>query len=293
MSIGYSSPLYALPCDERDRVVQGVFGWREPLDATQLAAVASLDGVLYAGFRQASDQTMTKRQALFIGNDRYGASPLAHAIDHGYLTALALERSAEGELQFEQIEVAQTLNRWRTMFGKVRLRFDAKGDVDVNARVLGRLRRLLIELRSRDRLMIIELTTPPETVLPALEALQDGGADPDVWILPPLGRSDSELASALVRRDGRHDVSCLVRGHGSDAARMRDELERAAMAPAYVGFSADPDAFFDIAQAWRSGDASFADLAARVAERYGDWIECFRTARVTYHASTGEPFFQQ
>src|SRR5262249_31904336 len=52
-------------------------------------------GVLYVGFRQASDQTMTKREALFIGNERYGAAPLEHALEHGYLTALPLERRTE------------------------------------------------------------------------------------------------------------------------------------------------------------------------------------------------------
>jgi myo-inositol catabolism protein IolC len=292
MSIGYSSPLYALPCDERDRLVEGVFGWREPLDARQFAAVASFQGVLYAGFRQAIDQTMTKRRALFIGNDRYGAVLLADAIEHGYLTALALERSGEGELEFEQSDLGQTLLRWQTTFGKVRLRFDANGDADANARVLARLRHLRHELQIRHRLMMIELTTSPETLLPALQALKDGGADPDIWILPPLGQSDAELAAALVRPEGRQEVSCLVRGHGGDAGRIHDELQRAATVPAYVGFSVDPDAFSDIGQAWRSGDASFADQVARVAERFGDWIECFRSARITYQASTGQPFFQ-
>jgi myo-inositol catabolism protein IolC len=262
---------------------------RQPPDATQLAAVATFEGVLYVGFRQAVDQTVTKREALFIGNDRYGAATLSHALEHGYLTALSLEDS---ELELDQRDLAQTLERWRTMFGKVRLQFDADGDVEENARVLDRLRRLLIELRSRDRLMMIELTTPPEALLRAIEALQDGGADPDVWIVPPLGRSDAELVSALVRREGRHDVSCLVRGHGGDAARVREELQQAAMVPGYVGFSTNADDFFDIARACRANDASFTDLATRVAERYGECIECFRSARVTFEASTGEPFFQ-
>jgi myo-inositol catabolism protein IolC len=291
MSIGYSSPLYALPADERDRLVEGVFGWREPLDATQLAAIATFEAVLYVGFRQATDQTMTRHEALFIGNDRYGAAPLAHALESGYLTALSLERSGEDELQLERTDLAQTLDRWRTMFGKVRLRFDADEDVDANARVLDRLRRLLAALRARDRLTMIELTTPPDALLPAIEALQDSGADPDIWIVPPLRRSDAELVAALVRREGRHDVSCLVRGHGGDTACMREELQQAAMVPGYVGFSTDPDAFFDVADACRADDVSFADLAAHIAERYADWIECFRNARLTYEAPTGEPFF--
>jgi myo-inositol catabolism protein IolC len=285
MSIGYSSPLYALPCDERERLVEALFGCSEPRNATELAAVAALEGVLYAGFRQASEDTTTQRQALFVANERYGSAPLAHAIDRGYLTALGLERSGGGELQFEQCDFTATLDRWQTMFGKVRLGFDANDDPDLNARVLERLRRLLVALRSRDRLMMIELTTPPAAILSALEALQEGGADPDVWILPPLGRRDAELAGALVRRDGRDEVSCLVRGHGGDPARMRDELASAATVRAYVGFSTEPDAFADIARASRSGSASFADLAERVAERYGAWIECFRAARVTFSST--------
>jgi myo-inositol catabolism protein IolC len=287
MSRGYSSPLYALPCDQREHLVEGVFGWHEPLDAGQLAAIASVKGVLYSGFRQATDQTMSKREALLVCDDQYGAVILTHAIDRGYLTALSLERGDDGQLRFEHDDVAQTLDRWRLSFAKVRFRFDAAGDAEGNAGVLDRLRALFFTAGNRDLLMMLDLDTPPDQVVRAIEALQDGGVDPDVWVIPPLPRADAELVSALVRSDGRDEVSCLVRGHGAPPARMRAELQEAAKVPAFVGFSVEPEAFADVAAAWRSPNASFADWAARVAARYGDWIESFRSARVTYLTSTG------
>jgi hypothetical protein len=48
-----------------------------------------------------------------------------------------------------------------------------------------------------------------------------------------------------------------------------------------------PTAFVDVAEAWLAPSVSFADWAAQVARRYGDWIEWFRSARVSYLTATG------
>jgi myo-inositol catabolism protein IolC len=266
--------------------VEGVFGWHEPLDAQQVAVLAAVKGVMYAGFRQAVDTTMTKREAIIICDDEYGAGTLTHAIDHDYLTALSLDRGDDGALvRLEQNDVQETLERWRVTFAKMRVRYDPAGDLEANQRALDVVRDAFFAADSRDLLVMLDLVTPPERLVHAIQAIQDSGINPDVWVVPPVGHSDGELVSALVRRDGRDEVGCLVRGRGD--ARMRADLEEAATLAAYVGFSVEPDAFVDVAEAWLAPSVSFADWAAQVARRYGDWIEWFRSARVSYLTATG------
>jgi myo-inositol catabolism protein IolC len=286
MSRGYSSPLYALPCDQRNSLVEDVFGWREPLDARQLATVAAVKGVLYAGFRRAADETMTKREALLVCDDEYGAPTLEHAIGESYLTALSLERDDGEELRLAHEDVRVPLTEWRTSFAKLRLRFVAAGDDESRVRVLALVRRTLLAASERDRLTMLELDTPAEELARNIEAIQDAGIDPDVWVVPPP-RHDGELVSALVRRDGRDDVSCLVRVDAGSPARMQATVEEAARIAAFVGFALAPGAFADVAAAFRGEGVSFADWSERVARRYGACIEWFRSARIDRQTATG------
>jgi Uncharacterized protein conserved in bacteria (DUF2090) len=258
MSLGYSAPLYALPCDQGPALVGGVFGWQAPLDAVQQAQLASVKSAMYAAFRRAISATLARRAALIVVDPDEGTEIFRHAAGHGFLTAMPL--SGDGELDVDAVPAT---------FAKLSVRAD---DCD-------RLRQRLPP-RARQRQLLVELLgvpRHPEATLRAIKRLQDTGVEPDVWLLEPLSADSARLAAALARRDGRDGVGCMVLVRGDGASALGD-LQNAAAVPGFIGFSVDPAVFRADVEAWRAGLSTWDALVTQVAERYRAWIEAFEHA---------------
>lgn len=278
MTLGYSSPLYALPCD-LPALVSGLFGWKLPLDRAQSAQLASVKAALYAGFRRAAAATLAHRAALVAADADDGRELLRHAGAHGFLTAVTLDAD-DGGADLAPANALGVIDELPTGFVEVRLVLDRDGLGARHERTLSRLRRLMQPLRARDRRLLVELRTPsrdPVQTLRAMQRLQELEIEPDVWRLEPLGHDAARLAVAIARRDGRDRVGCTVLVDG-DEDDVRRDLEAAARTPGFVGFSVEPALLEGDVAAWRAGLIGWDGLVARVAARYRGWIDAFEPA---------------
>jgi myo-inositol catabolism protein IolC len=301
MSLGYNRPLYLLPFDHRHSYVTGMFGFTPPLTADQHQAVAASKQLIYDGFRQTIGDDVPIRCAAILVDEEFGADVLRDAITHGYVTALATEKSGSNEFEFEYgAAFAQHIEAFGPTFAKVLVRYNPENDTALNRRQTARLKQLSDYCRAADQLFMFELLVPatkaqmdlvqadkqaydlrirPALMLQAIRVLQDAGVEPDVWKIEGLDRrEDCERVVKIARRDGRHNVGCIVLGRGADEQKVVSWLETAASVPGFIGFAVGRTTFWDAVAGYEAQKTSRQEAVSRVAERYREWAAIFERA---------------
>jgi myo-inositol catabolism protein IolC len=301
MSLGYNRPLYLLPFDHRHSYVSGMFGFTPPLTADQHQAVAASKQLIYDGFRQTLGNEVPIRCAAILVDEEFGADILHDAITHGYVTALATEKSGSNEFEFEYgAAFAQHIEAFGPTFAKVLVRYNPENDTALNRRQTVRLKQLSDYCRAADQLFMFELLVPatkaqmdrvqadklaydlrirPGLMLQAIRMLQDAGVEPDVWKIEGLDRrEDCERVVNTARRDGRHEVGCIVLGRGADEQKVVSWLETAASVAGFIGFAVGRTTFWDAVAGYETQRTSRPEAVSRVAERYREWAAIFERA---------------
>jgi 5-dehydro-2-deoxygluconokinase len=305
MPRGFDRPLYILPFDHRGSFETKMFGWHEPLSATQTADIAAAKQVIYDGFKAAVAAGVPRDRAGILVDEQFGAAILRAAAADGFFTACPAEKSGQDEFDFEYgPDFARHIEAFAPTFCKVLVRYNPEGDSAVNRRQAARLKELSDSLATanKSRLMF-ELLVPaeaaqlarvhgdqtaydlnlrPQLMVRAIHELQEAGVEPDVWKIEGLDRrSDCEAIVAAARRDGRDAVGCIVLGRGENGGKVRQWLETAASVPGFIGFAVGRTDFWQPLVDWKGGTCSREAAVAEIARRYADFAQIFETARQT------------
>lgn len=298
MTPGYDRPLYLLPFDHRNSYVHELFGFDPPLSTEQADAVRDSKQVIYEGFTNALGAGVPTAAAGILVDEAFGASILRDARRREVVTAMSTERSGSDEFDFEYgNDFAAHLDAFDPTFAKALVRFNPEGDTALNARQSGRLRTLSETCRRTGRRFMFELLVPatkpqlatlagdndaydarlrPGLMNEAIRQLQDAGVEPDVWKIEGLAeRAHCEEVVATARRGGRDGVACIVLGRGANEAAVRQWLEVAASVPGFIGFAVGRTSFWDAVVDFHKGTTTRADAAARIAQRFREWIDIF------------------
>lgn len=304
MILGYNSPLYLLPFDHRQSYVTGMFHFKLPLTPKQRLTVTSSKQLVYEGFREAVDNGVPSSCAGILVDEEFGASILRDAIEHGYVTAVSVEKSGSDEFEFEYGDAfAEHIEAFKPTFAKALVRYNPYGDAALNRRQTARLRQLTDYCRKAGQRLMVELLVPatqaqmaqvqadrdaydrrirPSLMRQAICTLQDADIEPDVWKIEGLDRrEDFEQLSAIMRRESRGGVGCLVLGRGADEQRVVAWLETAAPVPGLIGFAVGRTTFWDAIADYESGKLTRQEAVSRIAHRYGDWVAIFERARAS------------
>jgi len=277
MPRGYDRPLYIMPFDHRGSFQTKMFGWQSPLSDAQTAEIAGTKRVIYDGFLAALAGGVPREKAGILVDEQFGAAILRDATSENIITACPLEKSGQAEFDFEYgEEFSSHIDAFDPTFGKVLVRYNPDGDRALNKRQAARLKRLsdFLAARGRSRFMF-ELLVPPDKLqlerlkgdretydlelrprlkVEAIQELQDGGVEPDLWKVEGLARrEDCERVVAAARAGGRHNVGCIVLGRGEDDRKVREWLGIAAAVPGFVGFAIGRTVFWI---RWSPGGAS-------------------------------------
>ncbi len=214
---GYTRPLYLLPFDHRASYISGLFGWKGPLNVEQMVSVANSKQVIYAGFQQAIADQVPKDRVGILVDEEFGSAILRDAVSKGYITVVSVEKSGQEEFEFAYgDDFAQHIEAFHPTFAKVLVRYNPEGEVALNQRQVGRLKRLSDYLHRTETLFMFELLVPasamqldqvegdknaydlqvrPRLMLRTIQALQDAGVEPDVWKDRFCGRANEFLAA--------------------------------------------------------------------------------------------------
>ena len=308
-TLDFDKQLYILPFDHRGSFQKKMFGWEGELSPQQTAEIAVAKRVIYDAFRAAVHAGVPKEKAGILVDEQFGAAILRDAVAEGYTTACPAEKSGQDEFDFECGDnFGKHIQAFRPTFCKVLVRFNPEGDQSLNRRQLARLKRLsnyLHSNESRSRFMF-ELLVPaekaqldrlqgdkkaydlalrPQLMVQAIQQLQDGEVEPDVWKIEGLDRhEDCEKVVAAARRGGRNRVGCIILGRGEDDRKVREWLTTAAAVPGFIGFAVGRTCFWDPLVDWRGKKITRDAAVAEIARRYQEFVEIFEARRKTVTA---------
>ena len=300
---GFTNPLYVLPFDHRGSFETKMFGWHEPLTSQQTAEIAAAKRIIYDGFQKAIADGVDKTKAAILVDEQFGAAILRDAAAQGYHFALAVEKSGQEEFDFQYgDEFAKHIEDFQPTFSKVLVRYNPEGYPPLNREQSSRLRQLSEYLQKAGRaLFMFELLVPaekkqldqfngdknaydrqlrPQLMVRAIEELQDAGVEPDVWKIEGLDiRDDCKKIVKAARRDGRHNVSCIILGRGEDDQKVREWLTTAATVPGFIGFAVGRTDFWDPLVDFRSAKKTREEAVAEMAKRYHEFVDVFEKAQ--------------
>jgi myo-inositol catabolism protein IolC len=303
MKPGYAAPLYLLPFDHRHSYVSGMFHLTPPLTADQHAAVTDSKRVIYDAFREAlGGSDVPRPYGGIMIDEEFGAAILRDAVERGYVTALATEKSGSDELELQYgTAFATHIESFRPTFAKVLVRYNPESDPALNERQTTRLRALSDYCRAVGQLFMFELLVPatfaqeqrcaadgteydlalrPGLTNQAVAALQDAGVEPDVWKVEGFdSRDDAERFVATAHRGGRDEVGCIVLGRGADEGNVAGWLETAASVRGFTGFAVGRTTYWDAVADYVAGRATRQEASSRIAHRYRKWASIFQRSR--------------
>ena len=308
-ALGFDKQLYILPFDHRGSFQKKMFGWQGELSPQQTAEIAAAKRVIYDAFQAAVHAGVPKGKAGILVDEQFGAAILRDAVAEAYTTACPAEKSGQDEFDFEYgDDFAKHIEAFHPTFCKVLVRYNPEGDQSLNRRQSARLKRLsnyLHSNESRSRFMF-ELLVPaekaqldrlkgdkkaydlalrPQLMVQAIQQLQDGEVEPDVWKIEGLDRhEDCEKVVAAARRGDRNRVGCIVLGRGEDDRKVREWLTTAAAVPGFMGFAVGRTCFWDPLVDWRGKKITRDAAVAEIARRYQEFVEIFEARRKTVTA---------
>jgi myo-inositol catabolism protein IolC len=300
MPLGYEGELYILAFDHRGSFQKKLMGIQGTPTAEEAERITDAKRLIFEGFLRALEEGAPRDAAGILVDEQYGADVARRARSEGLIFAMPVEKSGQDEFDFEYgDEFGKHIEEFDPVLTKVLVRFNPQGDTEMNARQISRLRELSEWLHERDRRFLFELLVPaepeqlekvggdedrfdrevrPALMLEAIESLQAGGVEPDVWKIEGLdAREDCERVATLVRSNGRDKVACVVLGRGADESAVDHWLKQGAGVPGYVGFAIGRTIWWDPLKGFLDGSVSREDAAGRISERYRRFIEVYKS----------------
>ena len=268
--------LYLLAFDHRT-----AFTERLP-EARSHEAVVDCKRVIWDGFLQAVEGGVPRTAAGILVDEEYGAPIAREAKEQGVVLAMPVEAAGTAEFEFQHgDDFGAYLGRWQPDYAKVLVRYDVRGDAELNARQRGRLKILSDWLRANDGKFMLEVVVPGdgdrlELMLAAIDEMQQAGIAPAIWKIDGLAslagcRDVVELTGA--EPDG--EVGVVVLGRNAPADEVVSWLRAAAATPGYVGFAVGRTIWGEALERFIAGSLSGEAASAQIAENYRGLVDSY------------------
>jgi myo-inositol catabolism protein IolC len=291
VKLGYDKPLYLLAFDHRGSFERDLFASPHPVPDEIRSKIIDAKEVIYEAFLEASKAGVPREAAGILVDEQYGTNVAREAQSGGHVLAMPVEKSGQAEFDFEYgDEFAAHIEKFDPTFAKVLVRYNPEGDPQLNQRQTQRLARLSSWLHGSDRRFLFELLVPatpaqlsrvggdqrrydrelrPGLVVQIIQAMQDGGVEPDIWKIEGLDSADAcRKVVAQARRDGRDEVCCIVLGRGADEAQVLDWLRTAAGVPGFEGFAVGRTLWEQPLRELIAGEVKRGEAISTIADRY-------------------------
>jgi len=304
MALGYDGKLYILAFDHRGSFQTKMFGIEGDPTPEQTATIADAKRLVYEGMVLAVERGAEAGATGVLVDEQFGSDVPSAAKARGLKLAMPVEKSGQNEFDFQYgDDFGAHIESFDPDFSKVLVRYNPDGDAEMNARQLGRLKRLADWLHANGRLFLFELLVPaeadqlaavggdtdrydaelrPELMRRAIAAIQDAGIEVDIWKIEGVDeRSDAETLAEQTRSgEGREGVVCVLLGRGASDDKVDHWLRQAAPVDGFVGFAIGRSIWWDALKGFLAGSLPRAQAAEQIAENYLRFVRVYEQQEV-------------
>jgi myo-inositol catabolism protein IolC len=304
MPLGYQGKLYILAFDHRGSFQKKMFGIEGDPTPEETATIVDAKQLIYEGMEIAADRGAEPGAIGVLVDEQFGGDVPREAKERGLKLAMPVEKSGQNEFDFQYgDDFGAHIERFDPDFSKVLVRYNPDGDAEMNARQMARLKRLADWLHANDRKFLFELLVPaepaqlesvggdvdrydaelrPELMRRAIEELQNGGVEVDVWKIEGVDeRGDAEMLARQTRTgEGREGVTNVLLGRGASDERVDHWLRVAAPVEGFIGFAIGRSIWWDSLRGFLDGSVSREDAASRIAENYLRFVRVYEQQEV-------------
>jgi myo-inositol catabolism protein IolC len=254
---------------------------------TEVASARSIKNLIADGLLAAIGRSrVDRKEAGALVDATYGGIAIDKLRTRGVRFAVPVEASGMREFEFEHPDWRQRLDAIRPAWAKVLVRYNPRGDAEMNGQQRDRLLDVQAGARELRVGFLFELLVPPEPtqrgpefdtatrpglVVQAIEELRAAGIEPDLWKIEGFEqRADCEAVAAVAQ------APCVVLGRGADAAAVERWLRAAA--GVFDGFAIGRSIWWEPCQSFVAGTMERDLAVAAIADRYGHFVDVYRSA---------------
>jgi myo-inositol catabolism protein IolC len=302
MPLGYHEKLYILAFDHRGSFEKDMFGLTSAPTAEDVERIAEAKRVIFEGMLQAVERGAVAGATGVLVDEQFGSDIPERARAAGLKLAMPVEKSGQHEFDFEYgDDFAAHILKFDPDFSKVLVRFNPEDDPELNERQLERLKRLADWLHANGRVFLFELLVPatdaqlasvggdsnryddelrPELMRRAISAIQDYGAEIDIWKIEGVDApADAEMLARQARHGaGRDGVRCIVLGRGAATDKVEQWLRVAAPVDGYIGFAIGRSIWWDAVKGHIDQTLQRSESVSMIADNYLHFVSVYEDA---------------
>lgn len=289
--------LYILPFDHRGSFIK-MFGLAENnLSGADIKKLSDYKHIVYEGFLEALKMGIPKVSAALLVDEQFGSAIQLEAKKKGIIRLLPIEKSGQDEFDFEYgKDFGKHVKKFSPEYVKVLVRYNPEGDREMNKRQADKLRIVSDFCHKTDYYFLFELLVPATSdqlvqcggneetydttmrgglMKKAMEELQEGGVEPDVWKIEGLENPEDMLEVANQGRAGGRSASIVVLGRGESDEKVKKWLSAAAGVPGVIGFAVGRTVWKEALLQHLAGKTSRKDTAKAIAENFKGYVDLF------------------
>lgn len=275
-NLGYKKNLFILPFDHRISFIK-LFGFTNPdLSSEEKQIITCAKEIIYAAFKKAVEQEISKEQAAILIDEEYGDKIIRNAIGQGYNVILTTEKSGQKEFTFEYGDgFAKHIEKYKPQIVKALIHYNPNDDPLSKMRQQQKLEILSNYCHENSYKFLLEvLVCPtdsqlkevngnndlydvrvrPNLTVKAMEELQNAHIEPDIWKLEGMENEDSYKIIALqARKEERNNVGIVILGRNENQEKVEKWIRSGRKITGILGFAVGRTVFWKPLTDYKNG----------------------------------------
>ena len=300
---GHTSDLYILAFDHRGTLTKGLLGveGRTP-SAEEANKVSEMKSIIFDGFKSSIDKGESIDNCAILVDEQFGRGVQEEARSLGIRFAAPVEKSGQEIFDFEYgDEFGDKINEVGADYIKILVRWNPDDDEESRKIQGERIKTLSNWIVENEKSFLLEFLVPPteeqlamvdgeqsrydSEIRPGLavkvvEEMREKGADPDIWKIEGLEKTeDCKKVASAIRDGGREEVIAVVLGRGADDQKVNEWLKAGASVEGYKGFAIGRSIFWDSLKGWFTEEITREQAVDQISEKYRSFISVYKEAQ--------------
>ena len=300
---GHTSDLYILAFDHRGTLTKGLLGveGRTP-SAEEANKVSEMKSIIFDGFKSSIDKGESVDNCAVLVDEQFGRDVQEEARSLGIRFAAPVEKSGQKIFDFEYgDEFGDKINEVGADYIKILVRWNPDDDEESRKIQGERIKKLSNWIVENEKSFLLEFLVPateeqlamvdgeqsrydseirPGLAVKVVDEMREKGADPDIWKIEGLEKTeDCKKVASAIRDGGREEVIAVVLGRGADDQKVNEWLKAGASVEGYKGFAIGRSIFWDSLKGWFTEEITREQAVDQISEKYRSFISVYKEAQ--------------